>query len=167
MTAFYSTFTTPAGPVLAAVDEAGALVRVEFLAALTVQEALRQFGHEQAAVRDERRTAAARNQIEEYFAGKRKTFDLPLAFSGTEFQMTVWKELLEIPFGETRTYGQLASSIGRPSACRAVGRANGANRIPIIIPCHRVIGADGSLTGFAGGTRIKGILLELEGIRVG
>lgn len=163
---FYTVFEAPICPVLAAVDESGAVARVEFLAAFTEAEALAQFGHEKAAVPDKRRTAALQNQLEEYFSGGRRTFDLPLSVSGTPFQRRVWDELRRIPYGETRTYGQIAASLGRPTACRAVGGANGANRIPIIIPCHRVIGADGSLTGFAGGKPIKAFLLELEGMRL-
>jgi methylated-DNA-[protein]-cysteine S-methyltransferase len=101
-------------------------------------------------------------ELEEYFAGKRERFDLPLAFEGTAFQREVWNALLTIPYGETVCYKQLAEQIGRPKAVRAVGAANGANPIPIIVPCHRVIGADGSLTGFGGGLPLKRRLLELE-----
>ncbi len=104
-------------------------------------------------------------QLGEYFAGARTVFDIPLEFRGPEFQKSVWQALLTIPFGETRTYGQIAQQIGRPTASRAVGAANGANPISIIAPCHRVIGADGSLTGFAGGMENKRLLLNLEGAR--
>jgi methylated-DNA-[protein]-cysteine S-methyltransferase len=107
------------------------------------------------------RTAVA--QLEEYFAGKRRRFDLPLAPRGTEFQRRVWRALTEIPYGKTLSYGELARRIAKPSASRAVGLANGANPLPIIVPCHRVIGADGSLTGFGGGLPIKRKLLALEG----
>ena len=106
---------------------------------------------------------AAIAQLEEYFAGKRRRFDLPLAPRGTEFQRRVWRALTEIPYGQTLSYGELARRIARPSASRAVGLANGANPLPIIVPCHRVIGADGSLTGFGGGLPIKRKLLALEG----
>jgi methylated-DNA-[protein]-cysteine S-methyltransferase len=102
-------------------------------------------------------------QLGEYFAGERRRFDLPLAPQGTEFQRRVWRALTEIPYGETVSYGELARRIGKPSAPRAVGLANGANPLPIIVPCHRVIGADGSLTGFGGGLPIKRKLLALEG----
>lgn len=102
------------------------------------------------------------HQLGEYFAGKRKRFDLPLAPRGTAFQHTVWNALLEIPYGETRSYGEIATRIGNPSASRAVGAANGRNPIAIVVPCHRVIGASGSLTGYAGGIAIKRVLLELE-----
>lgn len=104
----------------------------------------------------------AREQLDEYFAGKRVGFDLPLAPQGTEFQQRVWKKLLDIRYGETTTYGALARALGAPKACRAVGLANGSNPIPIVIPCHRVIGANGALTGFGGGLPIKRALLELE-----
>jgi methylated-DNA-[protein]-cysteine S-methyltransferase len=105
----------------------------------------------------------AERQLKEYFSGQRKTFDLKLDFSGTEFQKKVWKALLTIPFGETRSYGQIARQIGNPSAVRAVGAANGKNPIAIIAPCHRVIGSTGELTGFAGGLEAKAHLLGLEG----
>ncbi|MCY1435576.1 Methylated-DNA--protein-cysteine methyltransferase [compost metagenome] len=102
-------------------------------------------------------------QLDEYFAGKRQTFDLPLAPRGTQFQREVWQALLEIPFGRTTCYAELAERIGRPKAMRAVGAANGANPIAVIIPCHRVIGRDGSLTGYGGGLERKELLLRLEG----
>ncbi|HUA23445.1 MAG TPA: methylated-DNA--[protein]-cysteine S-methyltransferase [Steroidobacteraceae bacterium] len=102
-------------------------------------------------------------QLGEYFAGERRRFDLPLAPRGTDFQRQVWRALTEIPYGKTVSYGELARRIGKPSAPRAVGLANGANPLPIIVPCHRVIGADGSLTGFGGGLPIKRRLLALEG----
>jgi methylated-DNA-[protein]-cysteine S-methyltransferase len=110
---------------------------------------------------------SARHQLDEYFAACRTSFDLPLAPAGTPFQQRVWAALLEIPFGETRSYAALARAIGNPSASRAVGAANGANPIAIVVPCHRVIGADGSLTGFGGGLDRKRFLLSLEqrGIR--
>lgn len=104
----------------------------------------------------------AKRQLGEYFAGKRTSFDLPLDFHGTDFQKSVWAALLTIPTGETRSYADIAAQIGRPSACRAVGAANGKNPISIVAPCHRVIGSDGSLTGFAGGLEGKKFLLELE-----
>ena len=101
-------------------------------------------------------------QLEEYFAGKRQAFDLPLAPSGTEFQRRVWAALAEIPYGETRSYGQIATAIGQPGASRAVGMANGRNPVSIVVPCHRVVGASGSLTGYAGGPERKQFLLDLE-----
>ena len=101
-------------------------------------------------------------QLSEYFGGKRREFEVPLGPTGTEFQLHVWRALLEIPFAETASYSQIAARIGRPSAVRAVGSANGRNPIPIIIPCHRVIGSDGALTGFGGGLDVKEFLLRLE-----
>ncbi|MBA4697093.1 MAG: methylated-DNA--[protein]-cysteine S-methyltransferase [Legionella sp.] len=102
------------------------------------------------------------HQLKDYFAGKLQRFNLPLDFVGTTFQKQVWESLCCIPFGETRTYGQIAAQIGRPKAVRAVGAASGRNPISIIAPCHRVIGANGQLTGFAGGLEIKAYLLKLE-----
>ena len=101
-------------------------------------------------------------QLKEYFAGKRQAFDLPLDMRGTQFQKDVWEALLAIPFGETRSYGELAKKLGSPTASRAVGAANGRNPISIVVPCHRVIGTSGKLTGFAGGLETKARLLELE-----
>ena len=101
-------------------------------------------------------------QLNEYFAGKRREFSLPLDMRGTRFQKNVWDALLAIPFGETRSYGELAKKLGNPTASRAVGAANGRNPISIVVPCHRVIGASGKLTGFAGGLDVKARLLELE-----
>jgi methylated-DNA-[protein]-cysteine S-methyltransferase len=106
--------------------------------------------------------AATERQLAEYFAGRRRAFDLPLDFRGTEFQRDVWRALLAIPYGETRSYGEIARAVGRPDAARAVGAANGRNPISIVAPCHRVIGASGKLTGFAGGLQAKAFLLELE-----
>ena len=106
--------------------------------------------------------AAARDQLTAWFEGGRTRFDLPLHPLGTPFQLAVWRALAEIPFGETRTYGQIARRLGRPSASRAVGAANGRNPISIIVPCHRVIGAGGALTGYAGGVGRKQWLLEHE-----
>ena len=108
--------------------------------------------------------ADAAHQLQEYFAGQRRQFDLPLAPSGTPFQLAVLDALKSIPHGETRSYRDIAEQIGRPQAVRAVGAANGRNPLPIVIPCHRVIGSDGSLTGFGGGLDTKLFLLELEGI---
>jgi len=102
------------------------------------------------------------HQLHAYFAGQRKKFSLQLDFSGTDFQKQVWQSLLTIPYGETRTYGQMAKQIGRPKSVRAVGAANGRNPISIVAPCHRVIGSDGQLTGFAGGLETKAVLLKLE-----
>jgi methylated-DNA-[protein]-cysteine S-methyltransferase len=104
----------------------------------------------------------ASRQLDAYFAGRLRRFELPLSLEGTPFQQRVWSALRDIPFGETRSYAQLAKAIGNPSAMRAVGAANGRNPIAIVVPCHRVIGADGSLTGFGGGIERKKFLLRLE-----
>ena len=105
-------------------------------------------------------------QLDEYFNGRRTTFSVPLAPDGTPFQQSVWRALLDIPFGETRSYADIARMIGRPAAVRAVGAANGQNPIPIIVPCHRVIGSNGSLTGFGGGLAMKEFLLRHESRRL-
>lgn len=102
-------------------------------------------------------------QLRDYFAGTRREFDLPLAPAGTDFQQSVWNVLRTIPYGRTWSYLDVANAIGKPSACRAVGAANGANPLPIVVPCHRVIGTNGSLTGFGGGIEVKKRLLALEG----
>ena len=107
--------------------------------------------------------AETARQLEEYFAGQRRAFDLPLRAAGTPFQQRVWAALRAIPYGQTRSYGQIAAAIGRPKACRAVGMANNRNPIMIIVPCDRVIGANGSMVGYAGGVWIKEYLLRLEG----
>ncbi|GAB4477454.1 MAG: methylated-DNA--[protein]-cysteine S-methyltransferase [Burkholderiaceae bacterium] len=109
--------------------------------------------------------ARAREQFAEYFEGRRTRFALPLRPTGTRFQQTVWRALLKVPFGRTSTYGALAAAIGRPTAARAVGVAVGANPLAVVIPCHRIIGADGTLTGYAGGLARKVKLLALEGGR--
>jgi len=109
----------------------------------------------------------AATQLASYFRGKRKTFDLPLAPAGTSFQNDVWNELQKIPHGETITYAELADRVGRKGSYRAVGAANGRNPLPIVIPCHRVIGSNGKLTGYAGGIEAKKTLLEIEGALVG
>jgi methylated-DNA-[protein]-cysteine S-methyltransferase len=112
--------------------------------------------------RDDSLFAEAFRQLRAYFAGELTQFDLPLRFAGTSFQCKVWTALCEIPFGEVVSYGALASRIGKPTASRAVGGANGANPLPIVVPCHRVIGSDRSLTGFGGGIEIKRFLLSHE-----
>jgi len=116
-------------------------------------------GHEIMETQLIKRTAT---EIEEYFAGRRKSFDIPLSMSGTDFQRSVWKALQTIPFGETRSYKDIAVQIGNPKACRAVGMANNKNPVAIIVPCHRVIGHDGSMTGYAGGIDVKEYLLNVE-----
>ena len=113
-------------------------------------------------VEDPARFEEARRQLDEYFAGQRTEFDLPLNAKGTPFQQDVWAALQTIPYGEVRSYGQIAAQIGRPGASRAVGLANGRNPIAVIVPCHRVIGASGALTGYGGGLHRKRLLLDLE-----
>ena len=111
-------------------------------------------------------TNTAATQLQEYFAGKRREFDLPLDPQGTDFQLRVWDELKKIPYGETRTYAQIAEAVGSPKGFRAVGLANNKNPLPIVVPCHRVIGAGGKLVGYAAGIKVKRYLLELEGVDV-
>jgi len=120
------------------------------------------YAYTRAPVGNDKLLDTARRQLDSYFAGKLRAFDLPLAPKGTPFQQRVWQALLTIPYGVTRSYGQLAAAIGSPQAPRAVGLANGRNPISIIIPCHRVIGANGSLTGYGGGMDRKKSLLDLE-----
>jgi methylated-DNA-[protein]-cysteine S-methyltransferase len=168
MTTYYTTtMDSPCGPLLCVVDETGAVVRIEFAKGRESQKITEQMLDEGIdVVEDTGRTAELRRQLAEYFAGGRRDFDLRLAPEGTPFERSVWDELRKIPFGETRSYGEIAQALGRPGAARAVGRANGANPIPIVVPCHRVIGSDGSLTGFGGGLEAKSRLLEIEGRRL-
>jgi methylated-DNA-[protein]-cysteine S-methyltransferase len=154
MTIAYSLYEGPEGPLLLAARPDGAVVRVEF-----VRDRPRV---EDGWVRDDGALEHVRVQLDEYFAGTRDAFDLELAPDGTPFQLEVWDELRRIPYGETISYGELAARVDRPGAARAVGAANGQNPIAIVVPCHRVIGADGSLTGFGGGLPWKRCLLDLE-----
>jgi methylated-DNA-[protein]-cysteine S-methyltransferase len=152
---YYCFLNTPLGDLLLAGDES-ALSLVGF------PEGSMRRDPEPDWIYNEKPFAAAREQLTEYFAGTRKQFDLPLQLSGTEFQLLVLEELRRIPYGETVSYGDIASRIGRPAAVRAVGAANGRNPLPIIVPCHRVIGSGGDLTGFGGGLDTKEALLRLE-----
>ncbi|MFA6288363.1 MAG: methylated-DNA--[protein]-cysteine S-methyltransferase [Opitutaceae bacterium] len=157
-----TTFPTPYGPFSVAVNDTGAVVATAFGNLARLRQRLPKVCH---LISDKLSlTAAVEKQAEAYFTGKRRSFDLPLTAHGTEFQQRVWAALMAIPFGETRSYGQLAASIGKPGAARAIGRANATNPICLIVPCHRVIGADGSLTGFAFGEDIKRQLLAHEGV---
>jgi methylated-DNA-[protein]-cysteine S-methyltransferase len=122
---------------------------------------------EPGAAGDDEVLATAARQLDEYFAGKRTAFDLPLDLHGTDFQRRAWLALADVPYGETRSYGEQARRLGVPRAARAIGAANGANPLPIVLPCHRLVGADGSLTGFGGGLETKRWLLEHEARRVG
>jgi methylated-DNA-[protein]-cysteine S-methyltransferase len=155
---YFDTFSTPCGLFSIAVNEAGAVRATAFGDDRALAKRLGSFHviRERVAVR------RARDQVLAYFAGERRSFDVPLAECGTDFQQRVWAALSSIPYGETRTYGEIAAEVGRPTASRAVGRANATNPICLIVPCHRVIGADGSLTGFAFGEEIKRQLLEHE-----
>ena len=155
-TIYWHELDSPVGRLLLAGD-GDSLIHVGF------QSGPRPLPRNGAWIADAKPFRVAMAQLEEYFAGKRRRFDLPLAPRGTEFQRRVWRALTEIPYGNTISYGELARRISKPSASRAVGLANGANPLPIIVPCHRVIGADGSLTGFGGGLPIKRKLLALEG----
>lgn len=148
---------TPVGPLAAALDGAGRLTHLGFSKAEHKRIAA------EGGERNDKAIVPVARQIMEYFSGKRKSFDFPLAMKGTDFQKQVWAALLKIPFGKTTTYAELAEKLGRPGAFRAVGRANATNPIALIVPCHRVIGTDGTLTGYAGGIPIKQKLLELEG----
>jgi methylated-DNA-[protein]-cysteine S-methyltransferase len=151
----YGYFDSPVGPLLVAGD-GGRLRRIGFPTEHRTQRPPADWR------RDDSLFAEAFRQLDAYFAGELTRFDLPLRFAGTAFQNKVWTALCRIPFGETISYGALASRIGKPTASRAVGGANGANPLPIVVPCHRVIGSDKSLTGFGGGIEIKRYLLALE-----
>ena len=152
---YYCYLNAPIGDLLLAGDD-------EALSLVGFPQGKMRHDPEPNWIYNEKPFAAARQQLEEYFAGERKDFDLPLHLSGTDFQVRVLEELQRIPYGETTTYGAIAERIGRPKAVRAVGAANGRNPIPIIIPCHRVIGSSGKLTGFGGGLDTKEELLRLE-----
>jgi methylated-DNA-[protein]-cysteine S-methyltransferase len=152
---FYTTVESPVGPLLLAGD-ADALRRVSFESSKHAARPPADWMEDRAPFTEVIR------QLQAYFRGELRKFDVPLAMEGTEFQLRVWNALRGIPYGETISYLQLAERIGNPRAVRAVGLANGSNPIPIIVPCHRVIGSDGSLTGFGGGISTKKKLLELE-----
>ena len=152
---YYCYLETPIGELLLAGDD-DALCLVSF------PEGSMRRDPDPDWIYNEKPFAAARQQLAEYFVGERREFDLPLKLSGTEFQMSVLHALQHIPYGETTSYAEIAERIGRPKAVRAVGAANGRNPIPIIVPCHRVIGSHGELTGFGGGLDTKEALLRLE-----
>jgi AraC family transcriptional regulator of adaptative response/methylated-DNA-[protein]-cysteine methyltransferase len=155
---------TPLGPMTAIVNERGLLL-CEFGDRRSLPGQLQRvdklFGETPTPGRH-RFIEQTRKELREYFAGKRKIFTIPLVIEGTPFQTLVWRELLKVPFGKTTVYNELGQRIGRGGAARAVGRANGDNRIAIIVPCHRVLGADGSLTGYGGGEHRKQWLLDHE-----
>jgi methylated-DNA-[protein]-cysteine S-methyltransferase len=150
----YTTMNSPVGELLLVGDE-------------TALRGLHFANHRYAPDREHRSAfAAAREQLEQYFAGERREFELPLALDGPAFHRRVWEALLTIPYGETRSYGEIATQVGDPGSARAVGFANGRNPVAIVVPCHRVIGADGSLTGYGGGLPRKRQLLDLEAGRL-
>jgi len=151
----YTRMNSPVGPLLLAGDEGG-LRLVHFATGRRPKSPSHGWIEDRAPFQE------AIRQLKAYFEGKLKDFDLALVLDGTEFQLLVWNNLRKIPYGETVSYGQLARRIGSPEAARAVGLANGSNPIPIIIPCHRVIGSNGDLTGFGGGLPVKKKLLALE-----
>lgn len=144
-------YDTPIGKIGIA-EEDGALTQLTFRTELPAG----------AVLEETPLIAQCRQQLDEYFAGKRKSFDLPLCPKGTEFQKKVWASLCKIPYGETRTYGEIAAAVGNPKAARAVGMANNRNPISVLVPCHRVIGSGGKLVGYGGGLDKKRFLLDLE-----
>jgi methylated-DNA-[protein]-cysteine S-methyltransferase len=151
----FSTFDSPVGELLLVGDDDG-------LRGLYLPDHKRGPSVGPGWKRDDAALAATRAQLAEYFAGERTGFDVPVAPSGTPFQLEVWEQLKRIPYGETRCYGDIAKELGRPGAARAVGAANGRNPISIVVPCHRVVGSTGTLTGYAGGVAAKERLLALE-----
>jgi methylated-DNA-[protein]-cysteine S-methyltransferase len=153
----YDMLPTSCGELLVAINAHG-LVHVDFVAGLRALPDMSGWQQDGEAL------APYLAEFDAYFAGRLQRFTLPLAARGTAFQQAVWQALCDIPYGETRSYGEIARVIGKPSASRAVGAANGRNPLSIIVPCHRVIGQNGSLTGYAGGLPIKQVLLHLEGI---
>jgi O-6-methylguanine DNA methyltransferase len=156
-------FATPLGNVAAALDADGRLFHLEFTDQTTTEAALGSIASAgETVIASAASCAAIEEQLGQYFRGERRAFTVPLALRGTEFQRQVWALLLSIPHGETTTYGELAARLGNPNAARAVGRANATNRIAIVVPCHRVIGANASLTGYAFGLARKQRLLALE-----
>lgn len=154
---FFTHIDSPIGPLLVAGDD-------EALHYISFPTGHKAFSARPEWHRAEAPFAEASRQLAAYFAGELRQFTLPLHLSGTDFQNSVWRHLSTIPFGETQSYGQVANALGRPKACRAVGAANGNNPLPIILPCHRVIGASGALTGFGGGLPTKEFLLRHEGV---
>lgn len=152
---YYCYLDTPIGELLLAGEDGG-------LSMIGFPKGSMRRDPEPDWIYNEKPLTAARQQLEEYFAGQRKEFDLPLRLTGSEFQISVLQALQQIPYGETVSYGEIARRIGRPKAVRAVGAANGRNPIPIVVPCHRVIGSSGDMTGFGGGIDTKEALLRLE-----
>ncbi len=159
---------TSLGPVQVAFDADGVVIYLGFADHEFREHLLVKVLRQQPSWHPDRDAAARlREQLEAYAAGRREDFEIPFRLHGSPFEQRVWGALQHIPFGETRSYGQLASALGDPKLSRAVGRANGANPVSILVPCHRVVGADGSLTGYAGGLPMKERLLRLEGALMG
>ena len=158
---FAARLGSSAGELTAVVDERGRLVSLDFPG--RGSKATARAESPEAGTAAARGIARVKEQLDEYFAGRRRDFSLALAAGGTPFQQRVWEQLCRIPYGETISYRELATRVGNRAACRAVARANATNPIAIVVPCHRVIGADGSLTGYGGGLDRKRFLLELEG----
>lgn len=154
MNTWFTVLSSPVGSLRIVVDDRSRLLAIDFHI---------DSGRGTSAKPSRAKCARVAQQLREYFRGERRRFELELRPSGTDFQRSVWKELLRVPYGTTITYRELARRVGRPKAVRAVGQANGRNPIPIVVPCHRVIGADGKLTGFGGGLDVKRRLLDLEG----
>ena len=159
MTIYASQIPTPVDDVVVAVDDAGALVLLEFFDGRRPEDLVRELGTVEWS---DAPLVKVRRQLDEYFAGSRQTFDLELNPAGSGFQYRVWREVQRIPYGRTSSYGEVAATIDRPGAARAVGRANATNPVCLVTPCHRVIGKDGSLTGFGGGIETKRWLLAHE-----
>ena len=159
----YTFHDSPIGPILLAGTQQG-IQHITFSSEMSSEMSSEKHSkHPEASWQHSAKPfSKACKQLDEYFAGTRKTFSLKLAPEGTDFQQQVWQQLLDIPFGDTCSYGDIAARLDNPNACRAVGAANGANPLPIVVPCHRVIGANGKLTGFTGGLAIKDWLLAHE-----
>jgi O-6-methylguanine DNA methyltransferase len=161
--AYLETIATTGGPITIAVNRAGALIQLSFGDGIylhPIEEELRRTGYVLHPATHQ--AAQARRELAEYWAGTRQIFEVAVVLRGTAWQTVVWQALIGIPYGTTATYGSLAARLGRPRSSRAVGRANATNRIPLVVPCHRLIGANGSLTGFAGGIHLKQRLLDHE-----
>jgi O-6-methylguanine DNA methyltransferase len=159
---YYSRYDSLAGPLLVAISEKG-------LVALAFDRGHFPFSRDKKLVWElsEKKTKPYTKELTEYFSGKRRKFSFPLDLRGTAFQLSCWNSLLQIPYGETRTYADIARAVGQPQAFRAVGLANNRNPIAIVVPCHRVIASDGTLCGYGGGLDVKRKLLELEGALTG
>jgi methylated-DNA-[protein]-cysteine S-methyltransferase len=163
MNAYVDEIDSPVGAVVVATDEERALLGLRFRKgrrSASLEKELEREGF--ALTRYGNHTTSAREQLVEYFAGERRSFDVPVARRGSDFEEAVWEELSLIPFGERRTYGEVAEAIGRPGQAVEVGKACAANPVLLVVPCHRVVGSDGSLKGYAGGLPIKASLLSLE-----